>query len=205
MTRSRTSYADQGREQVAAGALRDLLSYNGDTGRLYWAVRPASMFADGAVPAERACRSWNTRYAGKEAFTSDDGKGYRIGAIFGRLYNAHRVVWALVHGAWPDEQIDHINGDRSDNRLANLRCASVRENARNTKRPAHNSSGVIGVNWRACKSKWRAYIAVNRHTLHLGYFDSFEAAVTARRSAEKELGFHPNHGRVARVIGSRHA
>jgi hypothetical protein len=185
--------------------LRTLLRYEPETGKLFWLERDASLFRDLKFSADRNCRIWNTRYAGAEAFKADDGKGYLVGSIFGRAYNAHRVIWALIHGEWPKAEIDHINGDRSDNRISNLRSVSVQENARNSKLPADNTSGAIGVSWKKRDARWQAYIAVNRRHIHLGYFDDFDAAVAARKEAELRLGFHPNHGRSSPVVGNCHA
>jgi len=83
--------------------------------------------------------------------------------------------------------VDHINGDRLDNRRGNLRFANNAENMRNrTKLPAHNASGVIGVGWYKKTGRWKARITVNYKDIHLGYFTSFEDAVAVRKQAEKD-------------------
>lgn len=174
--------------------LRSLLRYAPETGRLYWLPRNPSMFREGKIPTELACRIWNTKYAGKEAFTANS-RGYRVGGIFGRAYEAHRVIWAIVHGDWPSNNIDHENGVRNDNRISNLRDVSTQENARNSKLPSDNTSGVIGVDWRQHKGKWRASIKAEGRQIHLGHFTNFDSAVAARKAAEVQYGFHPNHGR----------
>nr|WP_175479900.1 HNH endonuclease signature motif containing protein [Paracoccus homiensis] len=107
---------------------------------------------------------------------------------------AHRVAWAVIHGRWPNGEIDHINGDRSDNRLANLREVTKRENHRNMAIRSDNTSGVTGVYWAREKGKWAAYIKADK-MVALGRYDTFAEAVAARRAAEKVLGYHPNHGR----------
>ena len=175
--------------------LRKLLRYEPDTGKLYWLERSAEFFEDGKRSAETACRCWNARHAGKEAFTADDGRGYRTGQIFNCLYLAHRVIWAMVHGAWPADQIDHINGVKDDNRLENLRSVTSGENSRNHPRRADNSSGVTGVTWRPNGSKWTAQISVNDRQVHLGVFIKKDDAVAARKAAEIKYGYHENHGR----------
>lgn len=160
--------------------LRQLLRYDPETGGLIW--RP------------RGIASWDARWADKPAFTASSN-GYRVGHLHCRLIMAHRVIWAIAHGAWPAFDIDHINGDRSDNRLVNLRSVTRQENLRNSKVARHNTSGVRGVSRATGGKKWKACIGAGNRTIHLGRFDSFEEAVAARRMAEIAHGYHPNHGR----------
>lgn len=171
--------------------LRKLLRYEPETGKLYWLERTLEMF-----PHARACISWNARFARKEALTSLDRKGYRRGAIFNKFYAAHRVIWAIVHGEWPPEQIDHINGDKQDNRLGNLRAVSNSENLKNQKRPKNNTSGIIGVYWNKQLVAWHAQIKINGKKKHLGTYQCIGAAAAARASADLKHGFHRNHGRA---------
>lgn len=168
-----------------------LLQYNPETGKLFWKPRPVDMFK-----SERDAKIWNTRYSGKEAFTCDDGHGYRQGNIHNRKYQAHRVIWLLHTGAWPAEQIDHVSGDRADNRIENLRPVSHAENGKNKRKPSSNTSGVVGVFWHKVHRKWLAKIMVNGRHKHLGLFGCFNDAVAARKAAEREMGFHPNHGKA---------
>lgn len=168
-----------------------------ETGKLYWLRRTSDMFANGKRDAERACISWNARFAGKEALTADNGFGYRHGDIFAKKYQAHRVIWLLAYGEWPEDQIDHINGNRSDNRLSNLSAASNLTNGKNQKRPSDNTSGHIGVCWSKRHQKWMSQIHVNGRGKFLGYFDEIQDAVAARKKAEATFGFHENHGRSA--------
>lgn len=179
-------------ERIAPAQLHLLLVYKADTGRLYWRERPAQFFRS---EGERI--RWNGRYAGKEAF-SINADGYRDGMIFRKMYRSHAVVWAMHTGKWPpdDKQIDHINGERDDNRIENLRLVTRSENCRNTKLRAANKSGVPGVY--PYRGKWRSLIMDNGKWRHLGVFADIEAAKAARRSAEVELGYHENHGRAAR-------
>src|SRR3546814_10359716 len=109
-----------------------------------------------ARTSEHACRNWNAHYAGKEAFTCLSPSGYRQGAILNNSLQAHRVIWAIVFGESPVAQIDHINGDRSDNRLKNLRAVSIQQNRRNMRRPRRNTSGCLGVSRNPGSSTWRA-------------------------------------------------
>ena len=180
-------------------ALADLLSYEADTGKLFWIRRPESMFnaSDGKIrrSAAWAAAKWNTRFAGQEALTRIDKCGYRTGSIFGRDVKAHRIAWALYYGEMPTGSIDHINGDPGDNRIANLRDVSHAENMRNQRRQLRSASGVTGVHWSKASSKWSAEIVCNGEKQYLGLFTDFDAAIEARRDAQRRLGFHENHGR----------
>lgn len=169
-----------------------LLHADFGTGKLFWLPRPLSMFK-----TKKSFATWNARYAGKEAFTAVEKHGYLHGAVHNHKQKAHRVMWLLHTGEWPIGQIDHINGDRSDNRIENLRQVSPAENARNMRRPSDNKSGAIGVCWHKSAGKWHAQIKSGGCNRHLGLFENFEAAVAARKAAEAEYGFHKNHGRAA--------
>lgn len=172
-----------------------LLKYDSETGKLYWLERPVEMFADGGHLAQHNCDKWNAKHCGKEAFYSRDGRGYLHGAIFGKIYSTHRVIWLFEKGEWPKLNIDHINGDKTDNRIENLRDVSTAENAKNTRRSSLNKSGVSGVSWYKASGMWRARIRDCGKEIHLGHFTDKESAVAARKKAEKDRGYHPNHGR----------
>jgi len=159
-------------------------------GKLFWNERPREMFS-----ADRLFNSWNARYSGTEAFTNKTMAGYYQGSIFGKKYLAHRVIWLLNFGAWPDQQVDHINGRRDDNRIVNLRAVSNQENHKNQRLSSRNTSGVSGVYWNRKLCKWQARIMVDGVDKHLGVFTEFEMAVSKRLIAEEQNGFHPNHGR----------
>lgn len=173
--------------------LRQLLRYEPDTGKLYWRKRPVEMF-NGKDP-KRAQAIFNTRYAGSEALGNVNTVGYKNGNIFSKVYAAHRVIWALYYGAWPEKDIDHINGDRADNRINNLRCVDRGTNCRNQKMRAANKSGVMGVMFDEERAKWSARIGHNMKTIHLGRFNTFDEAVAARKAAEQKFGYHKGHGR----------
>ena len=173
--------------------LRKLLRYEPDTGRLFWRERPAWMFKDGAHSALHACNRWNSRLAGKEAFTAIM-YGYKAGAIFNRTYYAHRVIWAMETGEWPVDQIDHEDHNRANNKWLNLCEASHQENMKNQSLRSTNTSGITGVSWHKGAKKWHVQIRVNGRKVHLGYFHDLNDAITARVSANIEYGFHANHG-----------
>jgi hypothetical protein len=161
--------------------LRQLVEYDPETGKLTWKPRAGNP-------------RFNNRLAGKPAF-AQPSDGYLTGHINRKNYKAHRIAWAVAYGEWPNGDLDHINGDRSDNRIENLRVVDVAENARNLRLSRLNTSGVTGVSWFARDSKWWAKITVSRRVIHLGFFNNLSDAAAARRAAELAYGFHENHGR----------
>lgn len=154
-------------------------SYNAETGKLCWKVD----------------RSFNIK-AGVELASVVNSEGYLHVKLQGRTYKQHRGAWLLVHKSWPEFEIDHINHNRSDNRLVNLRVATRIENSRNNARSKKNTTGVTGVCRHNQMGKWRAQIRVDGAQKHLGLFDTFEEAVAVRKTAELAGGYHPNHGRA---------
>jgi hypothetical protein len=123
--------------------------------------------------------------------------GYRHVRVDGRMFQEHRVAWALHYGEWPSANIDHVNGNPSDNRIENLRCVMQAENNKNARRRKDNTSGVTGVLWYKASKKWGAKIHRDGSYVFLGLFESMEDAITARKQAEAKLGYHANHGRAA--------
>jgi hypothetical protein len=165
-------------ETVDVKSLAEWLKYEPETGKLFWAQ-------------DRGTRAVQN----SEAFCRLNNNGYFAGKIFEKSLLAHRVIWALVYGEWP-EQIDHINGNRVDNRLSNLRSVGSSENARNKKVRTNSSSGVQGVAFDARKQKWNARITWDGNTEQLGYHACLATAVKARKNAELAYSFHQNHGRI---------
>lgn len=170
--------------------LRTVLTYDAQTGDFYFLARPRELFQ-----SQRSCSSWKSRFEGKKAFGKPKKNGYLRTSILGLTYYAHRLAWALHYGEWPVAEIDHINGDRADNRIINLRSVSHVENCRNLSKPINNTSGVIGVSWSASREKWVAYIDDAKGRIPLGRFTEFHEAVIARKAAETALRYHPNHGK----------
>lgn len=160
------------------------------TGKLFWKEAPESEFK-----LRRVYLAWNTRFAGKEAGTKLTN-GYLYISLKRKVTLAHRAIWAIVYGYWP-EQVDHINHDRVDNRIINLRNVNNSENARNITLPSDNTSGRVGVYWFKQRGCWYGRIKVGEKNHHLGYFAKKEDAIAARECAELRFGFHRNHGAPA--------
>lgn len=152
-------------------------------GVLFWKQRPQKHFL-----SARAMRIFNAKYVGAVAGTLDSA-GYRqlSVTIGGRLTNirGHIVVYALRTGSMPSSGIDHINGNRSDNRIENLRLATQSQNLANTGIAISNKSGVRGVSWHKGANKWIANIVVMQKQIYLGLFDTLESAKIARVAASK--------------------
>lgn len=185
------------KHDLSVRCLNRLLICDPEAGRLLWRERAPEMFSEGRYAKEVAAQMWNTRWAGKPALAARHNCGYLMGRIFYKGYLAHRVIMAMSMGAWPDGEVDHINGNRTDNRIANLRPVGRVENSRNMRRSQRNQSGATGVHWVESRNKWLSSIRADGRSICLGYFDDFERAKQARADAEVSFGFHKNHGRAA--------
>ena len=143
-----------------------------EDGRLVWKVKPSARTS-----------------AGDAAGTFNHDGYLRVG-FKRKMVFAHRIVWLLTHGAWPDGEIDHINGVRSDNRVENLRVVSRKENMQN-QRIAHKNSKAKALGVRKTQNsttdRWYASIGVNGATKYLGVADSVEAAQALYIAAKREL------------------
>lgn len=184
-------------DRPSIAEVKSILSYDAETGLLVWRSRQSGMtlFGEPILPG-RPIGIFNRRWAGKQAGTLDAHGYLRVG-IGRRYFRAHQLAWVLHYGKWPDGSIDHINGSKADNRVTNLRIVSQTANARNASRRRDNRSGTTGVSWNG--RKWCVQIPqTGKRGRHLGYFSNLEDAVAARKTAETESGFHPNHGRARR-------
>jgi hypothetical protein len=179
----------------SARLLRRLIDYNPDTGEMRWKARPVWMFAHGKHGPETLAAVWNGRYAGKIA-GSPIGNGYWGVSIFKTKYGAHRLAWVLCNENL-QHCIDHINGNKLDNRICNLRDVPHAENSKNQPLQRRSKSKSHGVRWHKRDKAWTAHIKVNGAQKHLGTFLSQQDAIAARKAAERKYGFHPNHGRAA--------
>lgn len=162
-------------------SLDDQLAYDASTGAFTWLIdkRRGSIKAGSAAGCRRA-------------------DGYVGITVCGRRHYAHRLAWEIERGPIPaGMEIDHIDHDPSNNRLANLRLVTKAENRRNRSADSRNTSGVNGVYWAEHANAWAAQIRFNRSGRHIGYFKSLSEAQAARKTSERELSFHPNHGAAA--------
>ncbi len=153
--------------ELTAEKLRSILNYESETGIFTWKVSNSNRVKVGAVAG------------------SPNGHGYLCIKVLNRLYRAHRLAWLYVNGSWPKLDIDHINRNRSDNRIANLREVTHKQNMQNASKRSDNTSGHPGVCWHKQKSKWQARIRHNYKRIYLGYYNTIEEANAARKAAEK--------------------
>jgi HNH endonuclease/AP2 domain len=154
--------------------------FDAEAGKLWWKKRDPQWFLN-----ERSSKIWNTKYAGKEAFTSISSVGYKHGQLLGRHITAHRALWCLHHGRDTLKHIDHINGERTDNRLCNLREATNAQNGMNQKLSTKNTSGYKGVSWSSEKRKWLAQVIADGKHYNLGYYAQIEDAALAYAKGAK--------------------
>lgn len=141
--------------------IKKLISYNPDSGRFTWLVNRRAV-KDGDIAG------------------SVNSKGYVCISVLGSSYLAHRMAWMFVHGYTPKE-IDHVNGNRSDNRISNLRDSCRSENALNTAMSDRNSSGTKGVSYNKKYKLWQAYGSINGKGVSIGSFKKIEDAIEARK------------------------
>lgn len=162
---------------------------------LVWRYRPLYHFN-----SEHGQKIFNTQFALRIAgnkFTCGRMIYYQV-CVSGTTYLVHRIIWKMLTGKDPgDKEVDHQNGDGLCNSRRNLRLVAHKHNARNTPIPSNNTSGIMGVSFNKSKGKWEAYIKVNQLRKFLGRYDSKRKAARARRRAEKDYGFHQNHGRAS--------
>ena len=163
---------------ITAERARELLDYDPETGVFTWKVTLS-----------------NRSLKGSRAGSLHKRSGYlRVGAD-GKYYLAHRLVWLIHYGFFPDDCVDHINHDKADNRLCNLRAASPRDNSRNKKLRSDSPSGVCGVQVNVSgvqrgDTPWRVKIAGRRY----GTYKTIEEAAVVAQRVYAGLGYHENHG-----------
>lgn len=129
-----------------------------------------------------------TRRSTGRAVGTIEHAGYLVARVDGGTHRVHRMLWAMAHGEWPTGEIDHINGVRTDNRLANLRDVPKALNAQNLRgAKAQSATVVLGVSYDRSRGKFIAQITANRRYFHLGRFDTKEAASAAYLAAKRRL------------------
>lgn len=158
---------------LTAERLRELLHYDADNGVF------TRLISSGA----------NRAHAGDIA-GGISAQGYVYIRVDGKKYKAHRLAFLHTYGRWPTDQIDHIDGDRANNRIANLREATNSENRQNLKQShQNNKSTLLGVSLNSKKGKFIAQISVNKRIRYLGIFPTAELAHAAYLAAKSQL--HP--------------
>lgn len=173
--------------------LPKLFRYDNATGYLYW-----NEFDDEILEMLSFSKETYELYSrGKKNFidpiTTKGNHGYFFvnipyyvdGKKYKKVLTVHRVIWFICKGIWPNV-IDHINGNRLDNRLCNLRSVDTTTNTYNTKLRHTNKAGKTGVAWSKCKKKWRAYGFIKGKQIFLGYFVKVEEAISARLQWEQD-------------------
>jgi hypothetical protein len=144
---------------------------NFETGKLYWKMRRGGPAVKGGEVGALV-------------------ESYLKVKLKGKSYPVHRIMWLLAHGEHPDRFVDHVNGDRLDNRLCNLRLVTKAENAKNRRTTKNSVSGLNGVVWANDRQKWRSFIRWDNKLEHLGTYGDFFEAVCARKSAEVRYAYN---------------
>ncbi len=137
--------------------------------------------------------NYHTRFIGKTA-GSLNSLGYIKISINNKSYAAHRLALLYEFGELPTNEVDHIDHNRSNNKITNLRIVSRTINNRNKTFQKNNTSGTMGVRWHKSSKRWRAEIKVQGKKIHLGAFKIIEDAKKCRKEGIAKYGFHKNHG-----------
>jgi hypothetical protein len=157
-------------DSITATELRDLLGYDPETGVFRWKESRGSRAVVGAEVG------------------SDDLYGYKTVRLNKKSYKLHRLAWLHVYGAWPSGDIDHINGTRSDNRIANLRDVPRKVNLENQRNAQNNqSTGILGVYFDKRKKVFYSRISMNNKSIHLGSYPTAEQAQDAYLTAKRQM------------------
>ena len=156
----------------------ELFHYEPSSGKLFWKKTTT-----------------NRVKVGDEAGSFCNSTGYTNVFIDGKGYTLHRIAILLATGVYDKAvQVDHIDHDRGNNRLSNLRVVSHAENMRNQSLRNTNKTGVTGVSYTTRDRRWVAQIYIDKKNTNLGYFKTLEEAAAVRKAAEIKYGYHPNHG-----------
>lgn len=161
--------------------IKEIVKYSQETGVFIWISSRSNKIKIGDT-------------AGNIWINQHNRKKYHRLWLSGRLYLAHRVAWIYMTGSWPNDQIDHIDGNGLNNKWENLREVSGSENQQNTRMKRTNTTGICGVVWNKNANKWQAAINIYNKAVYLGLFENIFDAACARKNAEVKYGFHKNHG-----------
>lgn len=147
----------------------ELLDYSHESGTFTWKKKRRG------VPVGKALGCSNER-------------GYLRITVLGKSCYVHRLAWFYVHGSWPTGQIDHIDGNKNNNAISNLRDVSPQGNAQNITKPRkNNNSSALGVSWHKKSSKWQVHICVYKHRKYIGLFENFEDAKAAYAEEKRKV------------------
>lgn len=161
------------RKKLTQDFLKECLTYNPETGIFIWNTRPLSHFKTKSI-----WKTWNSRLSGKEA--GSISYGYVQVSIDKKKYGMHRLAFLYMEGYFPENQVDHIDRIRSNNKWDNLREVSNQCNSQNCNIKINNTSGVCGVVWHNKPEKWSSSIMIDGKGIHLGLFKNFDDAVMRR-------------------------
>lgn len=174
----------KGETSISPNRILSFLSYDPETGIIKWNHPTPDKFR-----SHHAYAIFAGQHAGKQAFKTERGNGYLCGQFDGNILQAHRVAWCIYNSEWPNDQIDHINGIKSDNRISNLRESSNAENNSNREMLSNNTSGFKGVSWHKASSSWRVSVRGNgSRIVKDGFNCALEAAKTYDELALKMQG-----------------
>lgn len=138
-------------------------------------------------------RKYSTRsVVGAEVGTLNPD-GYRRIQYKNKVYMAHRVAWLLHYGSWPDKEVDHVDGNKLNNAISNLRCVHTKDNCKNRGVSKHNKTGHPGVQFDSATGKWRVQFRINKKNKHFGLFEDFNEAVDVAREQYIHHGFSERH------------
>ena len=163
-------------QKTPAYVVDDMFNLDPDTGEL----------------TRKICLNSRWKIGGKVGFVRKKD-GYVQISILANKYLGHRVVWCKHYGTWPDGEVDHINGIKTDNRIENLRLADTNIQVQNRGLNKTNKSGYRGV-WQKENGRWRVYITKDYKRINVGSYASYDEAVMARQKIETEM--HPHSRKI---------
>ena len=155
--------------------LKELLFFDPETGIFIWRVKPSNPVKRGSVAGHLGVL------------------GYTLIGIDGLVYPAHRLAYLWMMGEFPPHEIDHIDGQRANNKWSNLRPVTKSQNQQNSKMRIDNTSGHKGITWNTDRQKWMARVQIGNKRHYLGIYDDLAQAVQAVKTSRSKL-----HGEFTR-------